>query len=129
MKRVSSRSLPDPARFLLHLASDLRTLEYFQELTIRSLSLEWNQLGRYVEIHTFFGAVGKSQTLVELDLRNNEIGPDSAKILAHCISQNRVLRKLDLRFNQISISGGRGSFARPAFVSASGRDILAHLTG
>ena len=52
-------------------------------------------------------ALSVNQSLEELDLRNNKIGPQTATQLAHALKHNTYLRRLDLRWNHIGVVGGR----------------------
>ncbi|GLD91541.1 hypothetical protein PINS_up000074 [Pythium insidiosum] len=92
-----------------------------------SLSLEWNNVGLLdAGVEALAAALEVDSRLVELDLRNNNIGPDGAKALAAALCRNRTLRRLDLRWNEI---GNPGVLA---FVEAlqSNRSLVAlELTG
>jgi Ran GTPase-activating protein (RanGAP) involved in mRNA processing and transport len=48
--------------------------------TLRSLSLDWNNLGSATDqgIAKFFSAIGENRSLIKVDLKNNEIGPEVA---------------------------------------------------
>jgi Ran GTPase-activating protein (RanGAP) involved in mRNA processing and transport len=73
-----------------------------------SLSLEWNCVGIWeTGINAIADALSVNQSIEELDLRNNKIGPQSASILAHQIKHNTTLRRLDLRWNNVGLVGGR----------------------
>lgn len=48
-----------------------------------------------------------NQTLEELDVRNNKIGPQGVASLATSLKHNTSLKRLDLRWNNAGIIGGR----------------------
>ncbi|KAJ3169646.1 hypothetical protein HDU88_000837 [Geranomyces variabilis] len=76
--------------------------------TLKSLILEWNCIGIWqAGIRALADGLSVNQSLEELDLRNNKIGPDGATTLAHCLKHNLTLRKLDLRWNNIGLTGSR----------------------
>ncbi|KAJ0410563.1 hypothetical protein ATCC90586_006587 [Pythium insidiosum] len=71
-----------------------------------SLSLEWNNVGLLdTGVEALAAALAVDTRLVELDLRNNNIGPDGAKALAMALHRNQTLRRLDLRWNEIGNAG------------------------
>jgi NLR family CARD domain-containing protein 3 len=55
--------------------------------TLRSLSLEWNKIGGSSDqgMKRFFGALGENRSLLKLNLKNNEIGPEIGEFVAHCL--------------------------------------------
>jgi Ran GTPase-activating protein (RanGAP) involved in mRNA processing and transport len=48
-----------------------------------------------------------NQTLRELDLRNNKIGPQAAQYFSIALKHNTFLRKLDLRWNAVGLTGAK----------------------
>ena len=49
-----------------------------QSYTIKTLSLEWNNLGASeTGLQNLFAAIGDNRSIIKIDLRNNEIGPDA----------------------------------------------------
>ncbi|KFO91025.1 Leucine-rich repeat-containing protein 45, partial [Buceros rhinoceros silvestris] len=79
-----------------------------QNKSIRSLILEWNNLGMWEEAFSFFcQGLGANNFLQRLDLRNNQIDHRGAGELAVALKQNTSLQELDLRWNNIGLLGGR----------------------
>ncbi|NXY82921.1 LRC45 protein, partial [Alcedo cyanopectus] len=79
-----------------------------QNKSIRSLILEWNNLGVWEESFSFFcQGLGANKFLQRLDLRNNQINHHGAEELAVALKQNASLQELDLRWNNIGLLGGR----------------------
>ncbi|NXS54549.1 LRC45 protein, partial [Brachypteracias leptosomus] len=79
-----------------------------QNKSIRSLILEWNNLGVWEEGFSFFcQGLGANEFLQCLDLRNNQINHQGASELAVALKQNASLQELDLRWNNIGLLGGR----------------------
>ncbi|NXI49653.1 LRC45 protein, partial [Chloroceryle aenea] len=79
-----------------------------QNKSIRSLILEWNNLGMWEESFSFFcRGLGANKFLRRLDLRNNQINHQGAGELAMALKQNASLQELDLRWNNIGLLGGR----------------------
>ncbi|NXV45739.1 LRC45 protein, partial [Uria aalge] len=79
-----------------------------QNKSIRSLILEWNNLGVWEEGFSFFcQGLGANKVLQRLDLRNNQINHQGAGELAMALKQNASLQELDLRWNNIGLLGGR----------------------
>ncbi|NXI41694.1 LRC45 protein, partial [Galbula dea] len=79
-----------------------------QNKSIRSLILEWNNLGIWEEGFSFFcQGLGANNSLQRLDLRNNQINHQGAGELAMALKQNSSLQELDLRWNNIGLLGGR----------------------
>ncbi|KAH9250831.1 hypothetical protein BASA81_011341 [Batrachochytrium salamandrivorans] len=75
---------------------------------LKSLSLEWNCVGIWeAGIHSIADSLALNQTLEELDLRNNKIGPQASQHLAFALKHNTRLRTLDLRWNNAGLIGGR----------------------
>ena len=72
---------------------------------IRSISLEWNNIGDSIGI--LLDALSYSGSLQSLDLRNNRIGPDGASALARFIESSSSIVKLDLRWNELGVLGGK----------------------
>ena len=77
--------------------------------TLRSLSLEWNKIGGSSDqgMKRFFGALGENRSLLKLNLKNNEIGPEIGEFVANCLKSNTVLENLDLRYNRIGNQGAK----------------------
>jgi hypothetical protein len=74
--------------------------------SVVSLCLEWNNVGLLDEgVVALAAALEVDSRLLELDLRNNNIGSEGAKALAAALRRNRTLRKLDLRWNEIGNAG------------------------
>ena len=74
---------------------------------VERLSLEWNSLGSFenglVEISS---GLALNESLVNLDLRNNNIGPNGGTMIARGLRDNRTLKSLDIRWNEIGNPGG-----------------------
>lgn len=79
-----------------------------QNKSIKSLTLEWNNLGIWEESFALFcEGLGANSTLQRLDLRNNEINHQGAGELSMALKKNSSLQELDLRWNNIGLLGGR----------------------
>lgn len=79
-----------------------------QNKSIRSLTLEWNNLGVWEESFALFcEGLGANSNLQRLDLRNNQINHQGAGELSMALKVNSSLQELDLRWNNIGILGGR----------------------
>uniref|UniRef100_A0A8C6JIF1 Uncharacterized protein n=3 Tax=Melopsittacus undulatus TaxID=13146 RepID=A0A8C6JIF1_MELUD len=79
-----------------------------QNRSIRSLILEWNNLGMWEEgFSSFCQGLGANSFLQRLDLRSNQINHQGAGELAMALKQNASLQVLDLRWNNIGLLGGR----------------------
>ncbi|XP_065550138.1 leucine-rich repeat-containing protein 45 isoform X3 [Lathamus discolor] len=79
-----------------------------QNRSIRSLILEWNNLGMWEEgFSSFCQGLGANSFLQRLDLRSNQINHQGAGELAMALKQNASLQELDLRWNNIGLLGGR----------------------
>jgi Ran GTPase-activating protein (RanGAP) involved in mRNA processing and transport len=80
--------------------------------SVRCLRLDWNSLGLW---GTGVGALAEglavNQTVVLLDLRNNQISHDGATELASSLTRNSTLKVLDLRWNNAGLLGGRAFLA------------------
>ena len=59
-------------------------------MSIRSISLEWNNLGGAGEqgLSKFFQAMGENRSVTKLDLKNNELGPEVATQIANMLKSN-----------------------------------------
>lgn len=76
--------------------------------SVRSLRLDWNSLGLWgTGMAALAEGLAINQTLVLLDLRNNQISHEGASELAACMKSNTTLKALDLRWNNIGLLGGR----------------------
>ncbi|XP_054833174.1 leucine-rich repeat-containing protein 45 [Eublepharis macularius] len=79
-----------------------------QNKSVRSLTLEWNNLGIWEESFALFcEGLGANSTLQRLDLRNNQINHQGAGELSMALKNNSGLQELDLRWNNIGLLGGR----------------------
>ncbi|NXY50526.1 LRC45 protein, partial [Ceuthmochares aereus] len=73
-----------------------------------SLILECNNLGVWEEGFSLFcQGLGANNVLRRLDLRNNQISHQGAGELALALKQNSSLEELDLRWNNVGLLGGR----------------------
>lgn len=76
--------------------------------SIQTISLEWNCIGIWeTGIQSLADALSVNRTLVELDLRNNKIGPQGIRSLSIALKHNTSLKRIDLRWNNAGIIGGR----------------------
>jgi Ran GTPase-activating protein (RanGAP) involved in mRNA processing and transport len=76
--------------------------------TLTFLGLEWNGVGMIDSgFQTLCKAIARNQSLVEVDFRNNNIGPAGGAALAALLAQNRKLERVDLRWNNLGVNGGR----------------------
>ncbi|KAI9092451.1 hypothetical protein DFS34DRAFT_294806 [Phlyctochytrium arcticum] len=65
--------------------------------SLKSLILEWNCIGIWeAGVRALADALSVNQTLEELDLRNNKIGPSGCQSLALCLRNNTSLRKIGI---------------------------------
>ncbi|KAK3529234.1 hypothetical protein QTP70_021919 [Hemibagrus guttatus] len=72
------------------------------------LVLEWNALGMWEEgFSVFCEGLASNSSLIQLDLRNNQINHQGAAEIALALKRNSVLQELDLRWNNIGLLGGR----------------------
>nr|XP_056715431.1 leucine-rich repeat-containing protein 45 [Euleptes europaea] len=79
-----------------------------QNKSIRSLTLEWNNLGIWEESFALFcEGLGANGTLQRLDLRNNQINHQGAGELSMALKNNSTLQEIDLRWNNVGLLGGR----------------------
>lgn len=75
--------------------------------SLESLSLEWNNVGSSdSSVRVLASSLEANDTLVELDLRNNLIGPSGGVAIARALSRNHSLKHLDLRWNEVGNQGG-----------------------
>ncbi|MCI4384022.1 hypothetical protein PGIGA_G00033440 [Pangasianodon gigas] len=75
---------------------------------LQRLVLEWNALGMWEEgFSVFCEGLASNSSLIQLDLRNNQINHQGAAEIALALKRNSVLRELDLRWNNIGLLGGR----------------------
>ncbi|CAF0856833.1 unnamed protein product [Rotaria sordida] len=81
--------------------------------TLQSLRLEWNQIGSMDSpaFSSFCDALSVNKSLIELDLRNNDISHVGGSELAAALKRNVTLRVLDLRWNNIGLVGSRALLA------------------
>ena len=98
------------------------------------LNLEWNNVGTLDHgIFELSNALMVNVSLKELDLRNNNIGPDGAIALSKALKRNQVLSTLDLRWNDIGSIGGQALLEAVqvnqtcASILLSGNNIPLHL--
>lgn len=76
--------------------------------SVRCLRLDWNSLGLWgTGVGSLAQGLAVNQTLVLLDLRNNQISHDGMTELAVCLKRNSTLKTLDLRWNNSGLLGGR----------------------
>jgi Ran GTPase-activating protein (RanGAP) involved in mRNA processing and transport len=76
--------------------------------SVRCLRLDWNSLGLWgTGVGALAEGLAANQTVVLLDLRNNQISHDGATELASCLKRNSTLKALDLRWNNAGLLGGR----------------------
>ncbi|GMI33117.1 hypothetical protein TrCOL_g9409 [Triparma columacea] len=74
---------------------------------VEKLSLEWNSLGSFENgLAEVASALALNTSLVTLDLRNNNIGPNGGSMIARGLRDNRTLSSLDIRWNEIGNPGG-----------------------
>ncbi|TNV81401.1 hypothetical protein FGO68_gene12164 [Halteria grandinella] len=80
-----------------------------QSMSLRSISLEWNNLGGAGDqaLTKFFDAIAENRSLLKLDLKNNEIGPEVAPHIERMLKNNQSLECLDLRWNKLSNEGAK----------------------
>ena len=73
---------------------------------LTSVNLEWNHIG-YSDhaMASLSAALEVNDSVRELDLRNNSINHEGARVLSQGLSLNTTLHKLDLRWNGIGDAG------------------------
>ena len=80
---------------------------------LETANLEWNSIGvgggKGLEV--LASVLSDNDSLVNLDLRNNKIGPEGAAALSALLKSNTTLQVLDLRWNEIGPAGGRSLLA------------------
>ncbi|KAF4106990.1 leucine-rich repeat-containing protein 45 [Onychostoma macrolepis] len=75
---------------------------------LRRLVLEWNALGMWEEgFAVFCEGLASNTSLIQLDLRNNQINHQGAAELCIALKRNSILQELDLRWNNMGLLGGR----------------------
>ncbi len=75
---------------------------------LNSITAEWNNIGSDISgLVSLHGLVKVNHTLETVDLKNNRLGPNSARIIADIIRDSTSLKKLDLRWNELGEEGGR----------------------
>ncbi|OMJ78376.1 hypothetical protein SteCoe_21806 [Stentor coeruleus] len=72
---------------------------------LKNVSLEWNNIGDNLGV--FADALSRNNSIKNIDLRNNRIGPEGANHIAKIIENNLSIQKIDLRWNDIGLAGGR----------------------
>ena len=76
--------------------------------SLKRLSAEWNIIGSDRQgLEALKRLLFTCRTLTSVDLRNNKINFDGAKIISDIISNNETLQELDLRWNEFGILGGQ----------------------
>jgi hypothetical protein len=80
---------------------------------LETANLEWNSIGvgggKGLEV--LASVLSDNDSLLNLDLRNNKIGPEGASALSAILKSNTTLQVLDLRWNEIGPAGGRSLLA------------------
>ncbi|XP_076856907.1 leucine-rich repeat-containing protein 45 isoform X2 [Brachyhypopomus gauderio] len=75
---------------------------------LQRLVLEWNALGMWEDGFSIFcEGLASNSSLIQLDLRNNQINHQGAAELALALKRNSVLQHLDLRWNNMGLLGSR----------------------
>lgn len=75
--------------------------------SLRSVILEWNSLGLFEPgLEVLGDALMDNHSVIELDLRNNRLGPSFVPTLARVIRRNRTLRSIDVRWNDLGPTAG-----------------------
>ncbi|KAJ9574658.1 hypothetical protein L9F63_008190 [Diploptera punctata] len=75
---------------------------------IKRLSLEWNSIGIFIDAFSqFCEGLGTNKSLELLDLKNNQLPPESGQYLGEAIKKNTYLKTLDLRWNNLGWKGGQ----------------------
>jgi len=75
---------------------------------IKTIAAEWNQIGSDPSgLAALHDLVRVKNTITNIDLRNNHIGPQSAGAIAGIIKDSEGLQTLDLRWNDIGDEGAR----------------------
>jgi len=75
---------------------------------IETITAEWNNIGSDISgLVALHELLKYSNTVENIDLKNNRLGPNSARIIADIIRDTNSLKKLDLRWNELGEDGGR----------------------
>lgn len=61
---------------------------------LHSLRLEWNYLGSRECLVPLLDSLSSNRSLLELDLRNNQIGPEGGELIAAMLRKNHTLEQL-----------------------------------
>ncbi|KAI3647599.1 hypothetical protein MP228_007820 [Amoeboaphelidium protococcarum] len=76
--------------------------------TLTWLSLEWNQIGLWeTAMQSLADGIAINCSIQYLNLSNNKIGPDGCLALYEAMKSNKSLVNLDLRWNNIGLNGGK----------------------
>jgi len=80
--------------------------------SVSSLCMKWNHVGSHERgVQALCDVLKTSHAMVQLDLRNNKIGPECGKHLGEMIRENRTLTHLDLSWNDLGPEGGKALLA------------------
>jgi len=75
---------------------------------LNSITAEWNNIGSDISgLVALHGLVKGNHTLETVDLKNNRLGQNCARIVADIIRDSNSLKKMDLRWNELGEEGGR----------------------
>mmetsp|Transcript_3851 Transcript_3851/g.9295 ORF Transcript_3851/g.9295 Transcript_3851/m.9295 type:complete len:432 (-) Transcript_3851:32-1327(-) len=76
--------------------------------SVSSLCMKWNHVGSHERgVQALCDVLKTNHAMVQLDLRNNKIGPECGKHLGEMIRENRTLTHLDLSWNDLGPEGGK----------------------
>jgi len=75
---------------------------------LETITAEWNNIGSDISgLVALHELLKNNMTIENIDLKNNRLGPNSARIIADIIRDSNSLRKLDLRWNELGEDGGK----------------------
>mmetsp|Transcript_33999 Transcript_33999/g.87918 ORF Transcript_33999/g.87918 Transcript_33999/m.87918 type:complete len:426 (+) Transcript_33999:56-1333(+) len=80
--------------------------------SVTSLCLKWNHVGSHERgVQALSDVLKRSSSMVQLDLRNNKIGPECGRHLGEMLRENSTLSHMDLSWNDLGPEGGKALLA------------------
>merc|ERR1719447_2476409 len=79
-----------------------------QTTSLKELYLEWNALGLHdIGMSAVAEGLAVNKCVEVLDLSNNQICQNGARLLCLALKRNKTLKTLDMRWNNVGVAGGR----------------------
>lgn len=76
--------------------------------SVTSVCLKWNHVGSHERgLQALCDVLKHNQSVVQLDLRNNKIGPECGRHLGEMLRENSAITHLDLSWNDLGPEGGK----------------------